>query len=47
MKFAHAAALILSLLCLPTVALAQDTMPVADPAGVGLSPRRLTQIDAW
>jgi CubicO group peptidase (beta-lactamase class C family) len=47
MKFAHAAALILSVLCLPAVALAQDTMRVADPANVDLSSRRLTQIDAW
>jgi CubicO group peptidase (beta-lactamase class C family) len=47
MKFVHSAALILSVFCLPTAALAQDTMSVADSASIGFSPRRLTQIDAW
>jgi CubicO group peptidase (beta-lactamase class C family) len=47
MKLVHGAAAILSALCLPTAALAQDAMSVTDPASVGLSPERLAQIDAW
>jgi CubicO group peptidase (beta-lactamase class C family)/C-terminal processing protease CtpA/Prc len=47
MKLIHSAAMILSVFCLPTAALAQEAMSVADPASVGFSPGRLTQIDAW
>jgi CubicO group peptidase (beta-lactamase class C family) len=47
MKFVHSAALILSVFCLPTAALAQDTMSVADSASIGFSPGRLMKIDAW
>jgi CubicO group peptidase (beta-lactamase class C family) len=47
MEFIHSAAMILSVLGLPTVALAQQVMSVTDPASVGFSPGRLAQIDAW
>src|SRR5258707_6225047 len=47
MKFANSAAVILSLLCLPTAALAQEVMSAPDPASAGFSPNRLTRIDAW
>jgi CubicO group peptidase (beta-lactamase class C family) len=41
------AAAILSLVCLPTATLAQETMSMADPTGAGFSLERLAQIDAW
>jgi CubicO group peptidase (beta-lactamase class C family) len=47
MEFIHSAAMILSVLSLPTVALAQQVMSVTDPASVEFSPGRLAQIDAW
>src|SRR5260370_39015302 len=47
MKFANSAAVILSLLCLPTAALAQEVMSAPNPASAGFSPNRLTRIDAW
>jgi CubicO group peptidase (beta-lactamase class C family) len=47
MKFARSAAVILSVFCLPTAALAEDALSAADPASIGFSPERLARIDAW
>jgi CubicO group peptidase (beta-lactamase class C family) len=47
MELVRSAALILSVFCLATTALAQDTMSVADPASIGFSAERLAQITAW
>jgi len=47
MKFVRTAALILSVFCLPASAIAQNPMPVADPASIGPSAERLNQIGAW
>lgn len=47
MKFLPSAALILSVFCLPASALAQSAMPAADPASIGFSAERLTQIGTW
>jgi CubicO group peptidase (beta-lactamase class C family) len=47
MKFVRNAALILSVFCLPAFALAQSAVPVSDPASIGFSAERLTQIGSW
>ena len=47
MTFVHRAALVLSVFCLPTIALAQNTLSVADPASAGFSAERLPRIGAW
>src|SRR5258708_10853525 len=47
MKFIHRAALVLIVLCLSAGALAQSALSVADPASIGFSTERLTQIGAW
>jgi len=47
MKFIHRAALVLTVLCLSAGALAQSALSVADPASIGFSTERLTQIGAW
>src|SRR6266481_2913107 len=47
MKFVPSAAVILSVLCLPTAVLAKEAMSVTDPASIGFSPERLARIDAW
>jgi len=47
MKSMHGAVAIVSVLCLPALALAQNEISAIDPASVGFSPQRLTQIEAW
>jgi CubicO group peptidase (beta-lactamase class C family) len=46
MKFVRSALAIVSVFCLPALALAQNPS-VIDPASVGFSPQRLMRIEAW